>query len=82
MSSKIITVPLMDALVMCLWDGHTISMLMGRCKNLWTKICEKNREKNRNFYEKTSLELIEGWIWSKKVAYPIQFLEKNNLTVL
>ena len=42
----------------------------------------KNREKNRNFYEKTSLELIEGWIWPNKVAYPIQFLEKNNLTVL
>lgn len=42
----------------------------------------KNREKIRNFYEKTSLELIEGWIKSKRVAYPIQFLVKKNSTVL
>ena len=60
MSSEIITVPLIDALVMGLWDGHAISMLMGRCKNLWAKICEKKREKIRIFYEKTTLELIEG----------------------
>ena len=42
----------------------------------------KNREKIRNFYEKTSLELIEGWIWSKRVAYPIHVLAKKNLAVL
>jgi len=42
----------------------------------------KKREKIRNFYEKTSLELTEGWLWSKKVAYSIQFLVKKNLTAL
>ena len=42
----------------------------------------KKREKNRDFYEKTSLELIEGWIWSNRVAYSIQFLVKKNLAVL
>ena len=42
----------------------------------------KNREKIWNFYEKTSLELIEGLIWSNRVAYSIQFLVKKNLAVL
>ena len=42
----------------------------------------KNREKIRDFYEKTSLELIQGWIWSNRVAYSIQFLVKKNLAVL
>ena len=42
----------------------------------------KNREKIRNFYEKTSLELIEGLIWSNRVAYSIQFLLKKSLAVL
>ena len=42
----------------------------------------KIRKKIFNFDEKTSLELIEGWIWSKRVAYPIQFLVKKNLTVM
>ena len=42
----------------------------------------KNREKIRNFYEKTSLELIEGWQWSKRVAYSIQYLVKKNLELL
>ena len=42
----------------------------------------KNCEKIRIFYEKTSLELIEGLIWSNRVAYSIQFLVKKNLAVL
>ena len=42
----------------------------------------KNREKIRNFYEKTSLELIEGCIWSKRVTYSIQYLVKKNLELL
>ena len=52
MSSEIITVPLIDALVMGLWDGHAISMLMGRCKNLWAKICEKIVKKSEIFTKK------------------------------
>ena len=52
MSSEIITVPLIDALVMGLWDGHAISMLMGRCKNLWAKICEKIVKKFEIFTKK------------------------------
>ena len=52
MSSEIITVPLIDALVMGLWDGHAISMLMGRCKNLWAKIFEKIVKKSEIFTKK------------------------------
>ena len=52
MSPEIITVPLMNALVMGLWNGHAISMLIGRCENLWTKICEKIVKKSEIFTKK------------------------------
>jgi len=52
MSPEIITVLLMDALVMGLWNGHAISMLIGRCKNLWAKICEKIVKKSEIFTKK------------------------------
>jgi len=52
MSPEIITVPLMDALVMGLWDRHAILMLMGRYKNLWAKICEKIVKKSEIFTKK------------------------------
>ena len=52
MSSEIIPVPFMDALVMGLWDGHPISMLLVRCKNLWAKICEKIVKKSEIFTKK------------------------------
>ena len=52
MSPEIITVPLMNALVMGLWNGHAISMLIGPCKNLWAKICEKIVKKSEDFTTK------------------------------
>jgi len=52
MSSEIITVPLIDALVIGLWDGHAILMLKGRCINLWAKICEKIVKKSEIFTKK------------------------------
>jgi len=52
MSPEIIRIPLIDALVMGLWNGHAILMIIGRCKNLWAKICEKIVKKSEIFTKK------------------------------
>ena len=46
-----------------------------------SSIIRKNCWKFHFFLGKSSLELTEGWLESKLIAYPIEYIQKKNLVV-